>query len=239
MTAPERSVVYIIAKAPRAGVSKTRLCPPLEPAQAAGLARALLLDTLAAVHGAGIEGRIMCRDASERAELAALTGRHLAVHVQAGSGLGDALESAFRTGLADGFAAVGVLAADSPTVPPAVLHPAFTRLEDERDVALGRSEDGGYYLLAARALHPVLFRDMVWSTAMVAQETLDRCRATGLRCRLLPTWYDVDDAAGLARLRTDLAQAPRHVAPHTRAMLAQLARSGPALAGGSAPHRRW
>ncbi len=239
MTAPERSVVYVIAKAPRAGAAKTRLCPPLEPAQAADLARALLLDTLAAVRSAGIEARIMCRDAAERDELAALAGQHLAVHVQAGSGLGDALESAFRAGLADGFAGVGVLGADSPTVPPAVLRPAFTRLEAERDVALGRSEDGGYYLLTARALHPALFRGMAWSTPTVAQATLDRCRATGLRCRLLPTWYDVDDAAGLARLRADLARAPGDVAPHTRATLARLARSGPALADGSAPHRRW
>ena len=36
-------VVYVVAKAPRPGVSKTRLCPPLTPDQAAHLAAAFLL----------------------------------------------------------------------------------------------------------------------------------------------------------------------------------------------------
>jgi len=38
--------VAIVAKAPAPGRSKTRLVPPLTPEQAAGLQRALLLDTL-------------------------------------------------------------------------------------------------------------------------------------------------------------------------------------------------
>ena len=37
-------VVYVVAKAPAPGQSKTRLCPPLTPAAAARLARAFLLD---------------------------------------------------------------------------------------------------------------------------------------------------------------------------------------------------
>ena len=62
-------VVYVAAKAPQPGVSKTRLCPPLTPDQASQLARAFLHDTLANATLAGVTPRIVCRTASEQHEL--------------------------------------------------------------------------------------------------------------------------------------------------------------------------
>ncbi len=41
--------LLVIAKEPLPGAAKTRLCPPCSPQQAATLATAALLDTLAAV----------------------------------------------------------------------------------------------------------------------------------------------------------------------------------------------
>jgi uncharacterized protein len=224
VTAP--GAIYVVAKAPCPGQSKTRLCPPLTPEGAARLAGAFLLDVLDVVAAAGLAPRIICRDAAEQAALQALVGGGVAVHVQEGHGLGDALESAFRRGLADGFPVVGVLGADVPTLPPAVLRDACRAVVDGPDVALGRSDDGGYYLLAARAVHPTLFRNMTWSTAEVAAETLRRCRAAGLRPRLLPPWYDVDDGAALVALQADLDTAPAGIAPRTRATLAEARTEG-------------
>jgi hypothetical protein len=49
----------------------------------------------------------------------------------------------------------------------------------------------------------------------------------GLQVHLLPTWYDVDDAETLARLRADLDSQPSSVAACTRRGLERLnARSG-------------
>jgi rSAM/selenodomain-associated transferase 1 len=219
LPAAARGAIYVVAKAPRPGQSKTRLCPPLTPERAARLAQAFLLDTLEAVAAAGLTPRIICRDREERDALAGLVDGAAAVYVQEGSGLGDALESAFRHGLADGFPLVGVLGADIPTLPPAVLTDACLAVAGGDDVALGRSDDGGYYLLVARAVHPTLFRGMTWSTDTVGEVTLARCRAAGLRIHLLPSWYDVDDAAALVQLRRELAAAPAGIARHTRAEL--------------------
>jgi rSAM/selenodomain-associated transferase 1 len=230
-------VVYVVAKAPSPGQSKTRLCPPLTPAAAARLARAFLLDVLDTVRASGLTARIVCRDAAERTALRALVGDAVAVHAQDGNGLGDALEWAFRQGLADGFPAVAVLGADVPALRPDVLREACHAVAGDGagdgheragyDVALGQSEDGGYYLLAARAVHPTLFRDMIWSTDGVAAETLRRCRAAGLRPFLLPAGYDVDDAAALDTLRAELAGAPLSLAPRTRAALAAAGAGAP------------
>lgn len=224
---PLGGVVYVVAKAPRPGHSKTRLCPPLSPDEAARLARAFLLDTLANVRDAGLVPRIICRDPAEQALLRGLVGRSATVHVQDGEGLGEAMESAFRQGLAEGFREVAVLGADSPTLPPAVLVEAFHAVGGGHDVALGRSDDGGYYLLAARAVHGSLFRDMIWSTPAVAEVTLGRCRAAALRTYLLPSWYDVDDVPALASLRRELLRLPTGVAPYTRAELFSPSNAGP------------
>jgi rSAM/selenodomain-associated transferase 1 len=217
-----RDVVYVVAKAPRAGHSKTRLCPPLWPEAAARLAAAFLYDTIALAARAGLDVRLICRDAAERDALLPYAGDVATVHVQAGAGLGAALESAFAQGFADGYHAVGVLGMDAPTLPPRVLAEAFTCLHDGADVALGPSADGGYYLLSARALHRPLFRDMVWSTNLVARQTLERCAGLGLRTRLVDEWIDVDDAAALHALVTSLRSTPGDVAPHTRLALQDL-----------------
>jgi len=215
-------VVYVVAKAPRPGVSKTRLCPPLRPDQAAHLAAAFLRDTLSNVTLAGLSARIVCQGMTEQQQLRRLAGPLTRVSIQSGAGLGDALDGAVREGLADGFAAVAVLGADSPTLPALVIREAFAALTDDNDVALGPAEDGGYYLLAARRAHPWLFHDMPWSTDRVASETLRRCQALGLRTHVLPAWYDVDDAASLGILRMDLRRLPMSTAPKTRAVLQAL-----------------
>jgi glycosyltransferase A (GT-A) superfamily protein (DUF2064 family) len=113
---------------------------------------------------------------------------------------------------------VAVLGADSPTLPAYVIREAFDAL-DAADVSLGPSEDGGYYLLASRRVHPSLFREMIWSTDTVAQETIVRCEAAGLTLHLLPAWYDVDDSLALDRLLADLETAPPGIARHTRLIL--------------------
>jgi hypothetical protein len=52
-------------------------------------------------------------------------------------------------------------------------------------------------------------------------DTLNLAAEEGLRVKLLPIWYDVDDAASLARLAAELIEAPPGVARHTRAFLEQ------------------
>jgi len=217
----ERSIVYVVAKAPQPSTCKTRLCPPLSTEEAVGLARAFLLDAIEIVERAGADVRVMCRTNAERTLLLDLVNGELPVSVQQGRGLGSALQSAFTEGLEAGYTAVGVFGADSPTLDPHTLRTAFAALEDGADIALGPSEDGGYYLLVADAVYPHLFHRMPWSTSRVAQLTLDRSEALGLTMRLLPTWYDVDDWAGLMQLREEIMMDRPDIARHTRQELAR------------------
>jgi hypothetical protein len=91
-------------------------------------------------------------------------------------------------------------------------------------MVLGGSDDGGYYLIGIKRPHHRLFERIDWSTERVFAQTLERAREIGLPAELLPTWYDVDDAATLERLRRELAAplAAGYDAKHTRAYLQTL-----------------
>jgi rSAM/selenodomain-associated transferase 1 len=216
--------IVVIAKAPRAGASKTRLCPPLTPVQAAELARAFLRDTLElALHLPHSTVTVFHSGAAEEEQiLRGVVPGEVGVMGQGSYGLGAGLVEAAARHFASGAGRVLLMDSDSPTLPPAYLAQARTALATH-DAVLGPCEDGGYYLLGLRAPQPGLFADVAWSTPAVVAQTRDRARTLGLSMALLPTWYDVDDAAALDRLRTELCRGTDG-APQTRACLEMLTR---------------
>ncbi|ACA19227.1 conserved hypothetical protein [Methylobacterium sp. 4-46] len=224
--------VGVMAKAPQAGRSKTRLCPPLTPAQAAALSAAFLRDTTAALARAAARAPIApyAAYAPRGAEDAVRAGiaPGTALILADGSppmppgveGFGRCLLHAVDGMLARGHPAVGVLSSDCPTLPASVLVEAARLLlaPGERAV-LGPCADGGYYFLGLKGRHPALFANIAWSTGTVAQATRAQARRIGLALVELPEWYDVDDADALARLRGEAGAG----SPATAAALARLA----------------
>ncbi len=220
-------MVYVVAKAPRSGEVKTRLAPPLDLCQAAELARAFLLDAIDCARQArAATTRIVCRDLVDGEYVRTLVGDAVEIYCQREPGLGAALEECFHRGEEDGFSKVAVLGSDSPTLPPEAVDDAFDALA-RADVAIGPTDDGGYYLLAARRPHPALFRDMTWSTNGVFRETVARCESLNLCVATLRRWYDVDDRADLHRLADDITSVPGHIATHTRRALSACLLSSP------------
>lgn len=198
-----RVAVAVMAKVPVPGEVKTRLCPPLRPAEAATLAECFLLDRLEQLGELPDADALVAFAPRERhAELRALVPSGLRLVPQDGVDLGARLDRVLTDLLAEGRAGAVAVDADSPTLPTAYLRRACTVLrEGAVDVVIGPCEDGGYYLIGLRAPAPALFRDMPWSTAGVTGETVARARRLGLRLALLPRWFDVDRGEDLVRLR--------------------------------------
>lgn len=218
--------IAVMAKAPRPGRSKTRLCPPLTPDQAARLSAAFLRDTSENTVEAARAAPIIpyaafapagCEDAL-RPHLAAGTRLILAdgspPMPEAVQGFGRCLLHAVRGLLAAGHTAACVLSSDNPTLPTRLLvEAAGTLLAPGNRAVLGPADDGGYYLLGLKRAHAELFADVAWSTDVVAAQTRARAREIGLPLVELDPWYDVDDAASLAVLLGDGSGYP---APETR-----------------------
>lgn len=210
--------IAVMAKAPQAGRSKTRLIPPLDPDGAAALSAAFLRDITDNIARAGLAGCVAYAPAGQEALFDGLLAPGASLLLADGlladgsppmparvRGFGRSLLHAMRSAFALGHGAVCLLNADSPTLPTELLRRAAAALSAPGDrVVLGPAEDGGYYLIGAKAAHAHLFEDIDWSTEQVADQTRARVRALGLDCVELPRWYDVDDRGALFRLLADL-----------------------------------
>ncbi|HTE21042.1 MAG TPA: TIGR04282 family arsenosugar biosynthesis glycosyltransferase [Armatimonadota bacterium] len=220
-----RRRLIIFTKAPVPGEAKTRLCPPLLPAEAAQLAEAFLLDeveTLSALPGCRVSVAFTPADAAPL--FRRILGDPMVpwLAVQSPGDLGNRLHTAFAAACPSWWP-VAIIGSDSPDLPPGLVEEAFKTLEeDAADVVVGPTVDGGYYLIAARQAHAALFRDIPWSTPAVLAATVERAEQAGLRLRLLPIWEDVDEIDDLYRLRDRLHGAPPLVAPRTRAVIRSL-----------------
>jgi hypothetical protein len=216
-----RGSLFVVAKQPAAGQTKTRLCPPLTGAMAAALYKCFLLDTLA----------IMRRVPDVQRTIAYLPAaahdyfRHLApdmaLTLQQGDSLGERLDHLLNAALAAGAGRAVVMDSDSPTLPASYISEAFTRLETA-DVVLGPCQDGGYYLIGMKQPQPRLLREVQMSTPRVLADTLALAAESKITVALLPEWYDVDTAAELEQLRRELSALSDGSAVHTRRQMAYL-----------------
>ena len=82
-------------------------------------------------------------------------------------------------------------------------------LLESRDVVIGPSVDGGYYLIGfskhgASLSIPTIFEEITWSTDVVFRQTLGKLQGIHAQLGLLPPWYDVDTPTGLQLLRDHL-----------------------------------
>jgi rSAM/selenodomain-associated transferase 1 len=217
----------LMCKAPRVGLAKTRLAASVGAERAAELARAFIADAVAtlrqaaALHPCGLHVFYAPDDAAP--DVRAFVPEDIPLHAQDPRGLGAAMFSALRMMLARHPAGALVIGSDLPTLPPDIIAQAMAHLRAiTQSVVIGPAEDGGYYLIGIKSERAApLFAPMAWSTPQVLAETRARAAAQGLGVVELPAWYDVDDAASLARLTRDLqdGRVPPGTARATRAAL--------------------
>jgi rSAM/selenodomain-associated transferase 1 len=216
------NALLVIAKRPSAGQTKTRLTPPLRPADAARLYECFLRDTLDIARAVPGARRFIYYAPAEAAGYFATLAPDFERLPQAGAGLGERLDHGLARCLAAGFERVVVMDSDSPTLPAAYVAQAFEALRVS-DVVLGPSDDGGYYLIGATRPQPRLVREVEMSQPNLLADTLTLAAQMGLRTALLPAWYDVDTVQEFMRLQAELAAGGEALAPHTAALLVALA----------------
>jgi glycosyltransferase A (GT-A) superfamily protein (DUF2064 family) len=190
--------VLVVAKAPVAGLAKTRMVPPLSATEAAELAAAALLDTFAAVRDAQVRHAVVALTGDVRAgELAGDVERALTdfeVIGQRGDSFADRLCNA-HTDVADRFGVpVLQIGTDTPQITPDLLQRcAIALTEPEVDAVLGPAVDGGWWALGLRRAGPAQgLREVAMSTPWTGADTLAMLRNRGQRTRILPELADVD-----------------------------------------------
>jgi len=140
-----RPLIIVFAKAPIPGRVKTRL--GTDPCQAATLHAAFVRDTLAMVETLrGVADIELSTDqpAHEWAEFS------IPLSLQSGGDLGQRMYSALHGALSAGRPKVVIVGSDSPLLPPGHLG---TLLQSKADVAVGPTDDGGYYGSTQKQVH--------------------------------------------------------------------------------------
>jgi hypothetical protein len=216
-----KNALLVIAKRPMPGQTKTRLTPPLSPAQAAELYEHFLKDTLDLARQVTNVTRLIAYAPIGAEDYFAQLAPDYALVPQIGNDLGERLDNALTQCLNNGFAHAVIMDSDSPTLPARFIADAFDALNDA-DVVLGPCDDGGYYLIGLKHPQPRLLRQVKMSTPNVLRDTLAIAREENLRVALIEKWFDVDTVTELEHLRKELRAVQNGTAPHTRQFLVNL-----------------
>lgn len=197
---PSGLTVALLAKSAIPGAVKTRLCPPLEPTQAAQLHQAMvhcLLDRLPRAFETSSRF-LLALETSRRspANLKIVAPPPWRIIDQGAGDLGDRLDGVWKQA---GTGPLVLLGADSPDIPHHLLGQIAPALL-EADAALGPCPDGGYWTLAAGRYLPHLIQNIDWGGPNVYHQTLQHAAGAGCRLLELPSWYDVDRYEDLVQL---------------------------------------
>lgn len=121
---------------------------------------------------------------------------------QCGDNLGERMQQAVDEVLQE-YDQVLLVGSDLPDLTETILYGAVDGLADH-DLAIGPSQDGGYYLLGLKNLKSSLFMAIEWGTERVLQQTLQAASRGRLKIVLLEqmrdvdTWSDLNEYAGRA-----------------------------------------
>jgi uncharacterized protein len=193
--------LIVFGRYPGVGKTKTRLIPALGPAGAAALQKRLTEKTVATARQTAIRigaRLVFCHDGGRERQLRQwLGGRPIHYVSQATGDLGRRMYLAMQRAFDGGARRVVLVGTDIPGLTAAVLEQAFTALH-EKDLVLGPSIDGGYWLVGMTRIENI-FDGIRWSRPDVLENTLTLARKKGMTPGLLDPLNDLDTPDDLAR----------------------------------------
>ncbi len=189
-----KEALLIFAKNPEVGKVKTRLAATIGDEAALAIYHQLLLYTASATEYLVVDKFVFYCGHKEEEDL--WNSKHFFKEVQNGNDLGERMKNAFTSTFGKGYHKVVIIGSDCPDITGELIESAFAEL-DSAEVVIGPAEDGGYYLLGMKKLHPELFENMRWSTNNVLPDTISKCEDFKLKYSLLPVLNDIDEGKDL------------------------------------------
>jgi uncharacterized protein len=199
---PDRLIVF--GRYPVPGRAKTRLIPFLGAVGAAELQRCLMertFHTARSVASRCCMALEICFEGGSAAKMRRWLGPGAVYSLQRGGDLGQRMENAFRRAFEEGCRRVVLFGTDIPLLSAPILFQAMERLQD-KDLVLGPSNDGGYWLIGLKK-NADLFRDISWGSGQVFAQTLAKARRRALSTALLDPLTDVDTMENVHKLLPD------------------------------------
>jgi hypothetical protein len=190
MTNSAKELLIIFTRYPEPGKTKTRLIPALGKEGAAQLQKQLTEYTLKEASQLGVDLRVYFSGGNQDL-MTRWLGDNYHYYAQSGGDLGERLIAALQETFNQKVEKVVIIGIDCPELNAELMGQAFQELS-EKDLVLGKAEDGGYYLIGLRGFLPELFQGIDWGTNVVLQQTVAIAQKMGLKISYLPVLNDID-----------------------------------------------
>lgn len=186
---PLKQALIIFARNPVRGKVKTRLAATMGDNKALSIYQSLLEHTVQITQQLPCDRYVFYADGISKNDV---WPDHLYLKKnQEGNDLGQRMLHAFDTLFQLGYQKIIIIGTDCFELSSSILLDAFTAL-DEKEVVIGPSEDGGYYLLGMRQFFPFLFQEKAWSTDSVCSSTIQQLEIQKISYDLLSILNDID-----------------------------------------------
>ncbi len=218
-----KRAIIIMTKVPQAGNVKTRLQKILAPEGCEKLAEAFLKDAVNKAKSVCENVFIAFSPPTEFQRLKEILPDESNFIEQTGENLGEKMFNAFQFAFNQKTDSVVMIGTDSPTFPFDFIEQAFEFLETNSEIVLGKTEDGGFYLIGQKILRREIFENVAWSSPQTFEQVFANIQKLGLHLREVPSWYDTDEEADLIKLKNEIRQSENAKcrAPHTSEWLKQ------------------
>lgn len=193
----KKELLIIFVKNPELGKVKTRLAATIGENKALNIYKKLLDHTRKTAINVQTDKVVFYSDFIDHSD--EWEEKIFQKKVQNGAALGERMHNAFKWAFEKKYDAVCVIGSDCYELTEEVLIGAFKKLET-KNVVVGPSFDGGYYLLGMTKLFPSLFKNKHWSTGTVFKETINDIEIHNLSASLLEVLHDVDVESDLKML---------------------------------------
>jgi hypothetical protein len=201
MTKNQDACILLFVKYPEKGKVKCRLSADLSQDIVQDLYQCFVHDTLKTVKTIDTQLFICFLPVDAQEKFQRWLGENLQFLPQIGKDLGERMKNSFTDVFTKGFKKAVLMGSDSPDLPKEYIKQAFDTLKT-KEVVLGPTVDGGYYLIGFRSttFTTSIFEDIPWGTQMVFQETLMKLKQTSHTVGLLPVWSDIDTMTDVKNL---------------------------------------
>ena len=224
-----RGWLIVFAKAPRPGLVKTRMSPPLSLDQATELYDAMLADVLQAsarfAAEFDLEPVLAFHPPDAVGEMLGRAPSAFRLQIQKGLGLAERMANAFAEAGVAGAPLALLRGSDSPVLSFSQVNTALVQLEAGDDLVLTPDLGGGYAMIGLSRAAPEVF-SVRMSTQDVLSETIAIADSLGLRHSTTNETLDVDRVEDFAALEKIPAKELLDSCPRTVKVIAELRKNG-------------
>lgn len=215
-----KQAIILFSRIPVAGRTKTRMMPFLTGEECSKLHKSIIMDIYESCLKTDADILVSYAPEGDVNILKGLLGEEHFYFSQQGESLGERMKHAFDEAFKEGYKEVLLIGTDIPQVTDEILTETFEGLS-EHDIVINPTVDGGYYLIAMKEPHDVIWQVERYGTNTVLQDTLLQIQKCGLIVKTGAVCRDIDTEEDLKILYKELKTSDENITKHTMAFLEQ------------------